>query len=108
MAKSRRNQLELLKQLPQSIQHHSRVKQLSKNVWILVDLNGTANFHIHFYSSRIVRDLSEVVKPMLTALFTYSIITICTAMLISQMLVSEIKKVCYLLFDWFPLPDIHI
>lgn len=89
-----KNPLELLKRLPDSIQLHSYVKQLSKivNMSNLIWRERVSNSSNRFsqtkfyFSYRIARDLGEIMQPFLTALFSWSIATICTTMLIGQMI----------------------
>lgn len=97
--KARGNHSETLKQLSVSIGSHARVKQLSIFLLTIDFMVFSSKFNIwwvpgfNLHQFRIVYDLSEMLRPMLTALFSWSITTICSAMLIGQMII--VQYTCY-------------
>lgn len=90
IAKSEKNKSKTLTQLSVLIQFHTHVKQLS--IFILSSLSNCVSpncLSAFFYFLRLFFDVSNVTEPMLTVLFSWSIITICSAMLIGQMIIVQ-------------------
>lgn len=92
--KFRENRSQILKkQLCDSIQFHSQVKQLSVfffqfyfKILINIPVLNISNdcLILHFFKSRLVHDISDIAQPMFTALFGWSITTIGITLLIVQ------------------------
>lgn len=79
-AKSRRKRWQTMERLRDSIEFHSHIKQLSIRFF---DSRLSSDFN--FQQFRLVRDMSNIGQPMLTALFSWSLVTNCGTLLIVQM-----------------------
>lgn len=87
IAKSRRNRWQTMQRLRDSIEFHCHIKQFS-----ICFLNFRWNIRIStvwswpdFTKFRLVRNVSNIGEPMLTAVFSWSLVTICGTLLIVQM-----------------------
>lgn len=79
-AKRKKNQAHTFEQLKDFIQLHSVAKQLSK-----ICLTSTKFVTVLFHKYRLVRDFSTIYQPIFMFTFTWSLITICSAMLMLQL-----------------------
>lgn len=83
-AESRRNRWQTMERLRDSIEFHSQIKQLSIR---FSDSRSkvTLSSDFIFQQFRLVRDVSSIGQPMLTCLFSWSLVTNCGTSLIVQM-----------------------
>lgn len=82
------------------IELHTHVKQLSEyNLWHI--LSNTQYMADSFTNFRLVRQFSYIFQPMLAALFLWSLVTICGALLIMQIELVEHFQLVILLVRLF-------
>lgn len=87
LAKSKKNRSQtILSKLRDTINFHAELKGFDYNCSFSRFANWMNNFPI---SLRFVGDLSLIIRPMLSTLFSWTIVTMCSALLIGQMLIVQ-------------------